>query len=70
MGVVLQFPSARIQNEPALSKRQLAMYLGRSTRWIELRYAEGAPSFMDGHRRMSYPSEFVAWLDSERYARG
>jgi hypothetical protein len=39
-GSVIVFPRAAIR-EPWLSKRQIADYFGRSTRWVELRVREG-----------------------------
>jgi predicted DNA-binding transcriptional regulator AlpA len=49
--------------EPWLSKRQIADYFGRSTRWVELRVREGLPSKMIGGRRGFRLSEVEAWLD-------
>lgn len=60
--VVLQFP-ASVAAEPWLSKRQIADYLGRSTRWVELRVREGLPSKMIGGRRGFRVSEVEAWID-------
>lgn len=59
--VVLKFPAPVI--EPWLSKRQVADYLGRSTRWVELRVREGLPSKMIGGRRGFKLSEIEAWID-------
>jgi predicted DNA-binding transcriptional regulator AlpA len=50
-------------HEPWLSKRQIADYLGRSTRWVELRVREGLPSKMIGGRRGFRLSEVEAWID-------
>lgn len=61
-GVVCKFPS-RLQAEPWLSKRQIADYFGRSTRWVELRVREGLPSKMIGGRRGFRLSEVEAWID-------
>jgi predicted DNA-binding transcriptional regulator AlpA len=61
-GTILGFPS-RIRAEPWLSKRQIADYFGRSTRWVELRVREGLPSKMIGGRRGFQLSEVEAWLD-------
>lgn len=49
-GTVVPFPSP-VAPEPWLSKRQIADYLGRSTRWVELRVREDLPSKMIGGRR-------------------
>jgi len=62
--VVLQFP-ASVAVEPWLSKRQIANYLGRSTRWVELRVREGLPSKMIGGRRGFRLSEVEAWIDGK-----
>jgi predicted DNA-binding transcriptional regulator AlpA len=61
-GLVLRFPS-RVGAEPWLSKRQVADYFGRSTRWVELRVREGLPSKMIGGRRGFRLSEVEAWID-------
>jgi hypothetical protein len=61
-GSVLVFPG-RGRAEPWLSKRQIADYFGRSTRWVELRVREGLPSKMIGGRRGFRLSEVEAWLD-------
>jgi hypothetical protein len=61
-GSVIVFPRAAIR-EPWLSKRQIADYFGRSTRWVELRVREGLPSKMIGGRRGFRLSEVEAWLD-------
>jgi predicted DNA-binding transcriptional regulator AlpA len=59
---VVPFPGAALR-EPWLSKRQIADYLGRSTRWVELRVREGLPSKMIGGRRGFKLSEVEAWID-------
>jgi predicted DNA-binding transcriptional regulator AlpA len=59
---VVPFPRSALQ-EPWLSKRQIADYLGRSTRWVELRVREGLPSKMIGGRRGFKLSEVEAWID-------
>ena len=56
---VIAFPAATVR-EPWLSKRQIADYFGRSTRWVELRVREGLPSKMIGGRRGFHPSEQAA----------
>jgi predicted DNA-binding transcriptional regulator AlpA len=62
---VLQFryPAGR---EPWLSKRDLASYFGRSTRWVELMVRDGMPSQMIGGRRGFRVSEVEAWIE-ERF---
>ncbi len=59
---VIPFPRAAVR-EPWLSKRQIADYFGRSTRWVELRMREGLPSKMIGGQRGYRLSEVEAWLD-------
>lgn len=59
---VIAFPRAVVR-EPWLSKRQIADYFGRSTRWVELRVREGLPSKMIGGRRGFRLSEVEAWID-------
>lgn len=59
---VIAFPASTVR-EPWLSKRQIADYFGRSTRWVELRVREGLPSKMIGGRRGFRLSEVEAWLD-------
>ncbi len=67
--------------DAVLTKQQLAVHLGRSTRWIELRVREGMPSEPPTrrfpHRRFRL-AEVEAWLgqgqrkaptDHERLAR-
>jgi predicted DNA-binding transcriptional regulator AlpA len=53
--------------EPWVSKAQVASYLGRSKRWIELMAREGMPSRMIGGRRAYRLSEVDAWI-VERFA--
>jgi predicted DNA-binding transcriptional regulator AlpA len=52
-----------------MSKRQLAQWLGFSTRWVELRVREGMPSRIQGNQRRFRLSECEAWLASAREAR-
>jgi predicted DNA-binding transcriptional regulator AlpA len=52
-----------VSTEPWITKAQLAAYLGRSTRWIELMAREGLPSRMIGGRRGYRPSEVDAWIE-------
>lgn len=54
--------------EAPLSKKRLALLLGYSTRWLELRVREGCPSQMKGGRRMFIESEVRAWLDQRKTA--
>lgn len=61
-GAVVAFPRNALR-EPWVSKRQVADYLGRSTRWVELRVREGLPSKMIGGRRGFRLSEVEAWID-------
>lgn len=48
--------------EAPLSKKRLALLLGYSTRWVELRVKEGMPSTVKGNRRIFIASECRAWL--------
>jgi hypothetical protein len=50
--------------DPFLSKKQLAQHpqIRRSTRWVEMRVAEGMPSTFDGSRRNFRLSEVRAWV--------
>jgi len=68
MGIVIPFPR-RTDWEPEMSKRQLAQWLGFSTRWVELRVREGMPSRIQGNQRRFRLSECEAWLASPREAR-
>ena len=56
---LIAFPG---RHEPWVSKAQVAAYLGRSTRWVELKGREGMPSRMIGGRRAYRLSEVEAWL--------
>jgi hypothetical protein len=50
--------------EPWLSKRQLAVHLGFSVRWVELRVREGMPHQRWGSNRLRFrASEVEAWLE-------
>ena len=53
--------------EPWVSKAQVANYLGRSKRWVELMAREGMPSRMIGGRRAYRLSEVDAWV-TERFS--
>jgi predicted DNA-binding transcriptional regulator AlpA len=64
MTTVLQFPKGRF--EPWVNKGQVAAYLGRSKRWVELMAREGLPSRMIGGRRAYRLSEVEAWVE-ERF---
>lgn len=54
----------RFGGEVMMTKRQLANYLQRSTRWVELMTREGMPAYKrdNGHMRYSR-REVDAWLD-------
>jgi predicted DNA-binding transcriptional regulator AlpA len=52
--------------EPWVNKGQVAAYLGRSKRWVELMAREGMPSRMIGGRRAYRLSEVDAWIE-ERF---
>lgn len=62
MGEVLYAVFPRQGREEPVSKRAMAMLLGRSERWLEMRTREGCPSSVEGIRRMYRPSEVNAWL--------
>jgi predicted DNA-binding transcriptional regulator AlpA len=57
----------RARFEPWVTKAQVAEYLGRSTRWVELKARDGLPSQMIGGRRAYRLSEVEAWI-AERNA--
>jgi hypothetical protein len=61
---VLPFPTT---HEPWLSKAQIAMHFGRTTRWVELRMRDGMPHRKDGRSRyartMFRLSEVEAWME-------
>jgi hypothetical protein len=67
MGVVIPFPR-RSDWEPELSKRQLAVTFGYSTRWVELRVRDGMPSRLKGNQRRFLRSEVETWLDQRTTA--
>ena len=52
--------------EPWLTKRQLAVHLGFSTRWVELRLREGMPSRLMGGCRRFRLSEVEGWVDARQ----
>ncbi len=56
----------RTSFEPWVNKSQVANYLGRSKRWVELMAREGIPSRMIGGRRAYRLSEVDAWV-AERF---
>lgn len=60
-GVLVAFPQ-RPGFEPWVSKAHVASYLGRSTRWVELRVRDGLPSQMIGGRRSFRLSAVDAWI--------
>jgi len=49
-------------NEPLVTKSQLADHLGFSTRWVELRVAEGLPHYRVGGRLRFHKSQATRWL--------
>jgi len=49
-------------DEPWLSKKQIAMHFGMSTRWVELRVNEGMPSTLIGGRRKFRLSQVNGFL--------
>jgi len=62
-------PQLSLAVEQLLTKRQVAEYLGRSTRWVELRVREGMPSEPPTTRfprRRFRLSEVEAWLAAGR----
>ena len=59
MGEVIPFP--KTWDRP-LSKRELAVRLGRSVRWVELRVAEGMPSSLVNGRRVFVVGDVEDWL--------
>lgn len=54
-------------HEPWVSKAQVASYLGRSKRWVELMAREGMPSRMIGGRCAYRLTEVDAWIE-QRFA--
>jgi hypothetical protein len=56
------------QVEPWVTKRQLAVHLGFSTRWVELRLREGMPSRLMGGCRRFRLSEVEDWVDARQPA--
>jgi excisionase family DNA binding protein len=56
-----------VRLEPWVNKAQVASYLGRSRRWVELMAREGMPSRMIGGRRAYRRSEVDAWV-AERFS--
>ena len=62
MGIVIPFPR-RSNWERELSKRQVAVMFGYSTRWVELRVRDGMPSRLKGNQRRFLLSEVEPWLD-------
>ena len=51
-------------HEPRLSKKQLACVLGYSTRWVDLRVAEGMPWKPASGQKRFLLSEVEAWLQA------
>ena len=62
MGQVIEVDFTRGREQP-VTKRRMAMILGRSPRWLELRVREGCPSYFEGVQRMFVESEVRAWLN-------
>ena len=60
---VIPLPVRR-HTEPMLTKQQLALHYGFTTRWVELRTREGMPSTLIGGRRRYRISEVETWLQS------
>jgi hypothetical protein len=63
MGVLVQGNFGRTQ-AVELTKKQFAAHprIRKSSRWVEMRVAEGLPSHMDRSRRMFPLDEGLAWL--------
>ena len=61
MGVVVEIDFGRTA-PITLSKKELALRLRRSTRWVEMRVRDGMPSHMDGIRRKYSPGVVETWL--------
>jgi predicted DNA-binding transcriptional regulator AlpA len=61
-GVIVAFPK-RHGFEPWLSKKQVAVHYGFSTRWVELRVRDGMPSHLRGGQRRFLLSEIEAWFE-------
>lgn len=65
MSQIVAFPTT---HEPWLSKRQIAMHYGRTTRWVEMRMRDGMPHRKDGRSReartMFRLSECDAWMQT------
>jgi hypothetical protein len=59
---VIRFPMRATNWEPLLTKRQLASHFQMSTRWVELRMAEGMPSELISGRRRYRLSAVNGWL--------
>jgi hypothetical protein len=62
VGDLVPFPP-HIYEQAWLSKKQLASYLGRSTRWIERLGREGLPSVLQNGRRRYRLSAVLAFLE-------
>jgi hypothetical protein len=66
MGKLLLFPAREVAPR-LLTKRQLSVALGRSTRWIELRMREGLPVMprVSANESARFdPAAVRAWLDA------
>lgn len=68
MGDVIQFP---VKPRAKLTKQRLAAHYRRSTRWVEMRVAEGMPSTVgpDG-RRLFDLGAADEWLATRRSQTG
>jgi hypothetical protein len=64
-----QLVTLPVRREHLLTKKQLAVHLGRSPRWVELRAREGMPvePATDHYGRRQYNLRLVeAWLSTPR----
>jgi hypothetical protein len=65
LGTLVPFPR-RSGFEPWLTKKQVAIHYGYSTRWVELRVREGLPSHFRGGQRRFLLSEVEAWFEGRQ----
>lgn len=71
MGDLLQFPAHRMRQDQDhwFDKKELAAYLGRSERWIEMRMRDsGLPYDKDPHSRFVRfnPADVAHWQQTRR----
>lgn len=71
---ILRFPrkfdGAGEQWDPWLSKRQVAVLLKRTPRWVTMMHGEGIPSRVGRGGRREYPHDGVlAWFDERERSR-